>query len=175
MANRVYIAASLDGFIAEADGGLDWLNQLPNPTQSDFGFSHFIDSIDALVMGRNTFETVLGFGEWPYRKPVFVLSNRPLSIPQPLDGHVERVHGPVGAVVKHLNARGFTDLYIDGGRTIQAFLQADLIDEMIITWVSLLLGDGIPLFGRIGHMRRFRLIKSEMLNEHLAQHHYVRP
>ena len=74
MAVYVYVATSLDGFIAASDGSVDWLTEIPNPDGSDFGFGAFMRGVDALVMGRNTFETVLGFGSWPYDKPVFVLS-----------------------------------------------------------------------------------------------------
>ena len=173
MTNKIYVAASLDGFIAEADGGLDWLNQIPNPAQSDFGFAEFMDTVDALIMGRYTFEKVLEFGEWPYNKPVFVLSSKRIEIPTPLENKVELMHGDVLNVVKVLNSKGFMDLYVDGGKTIQEFLKRDLIDEMVLTWVSIILGDGIPLFGNIGSKRKFKLIKTEMLNEYLVKQHYV--
>jgi len=71
----VYIATSLDGHIAKKDGSIDWLMEVPNPDNSDYGFSEFIERIDGIIMGRNTFETVVGFDQWPYSKPVFVLSN----------------------------------------------------------------------------------------------------
>ncbi len=71
MANYVYIATSLDGFIADKDGGLDWLMEIPSPDNSDYGFAEFMDRVDALVMGRNTFDKVVTFGEWPYTKHRF--------------------------------------------------------------------------------------------------------
>ena len=89
MSNIVYIATSIDGYIAKKDGGLDWLNEVPNPDKSDFGFSNFMDSIDAIIMGRNTFEIVLSFGEWPYNKPVFVLSNTLKTVPDNLKNKAE--------------------------------------------------------------------------------------
>jgi len=85
MPNVVYIATSLDGYIADANGSLDWLNTVPNPDSTDYGFADFMDGIDALVMGRKTFETVLGFGgDWPYSKPVFVLSSTLKALPETL-------------------------------------------------------------------------------------------
>ena len=89
--NTVYIATSLDGYIADRDGKLDWLESIPNPDGNDFGYSDFMENIDALVMGRNTYEVVLGFDiPWPYTKPVFVLSNFLESIPDELQEKVQR-------------------------------------------------------------------------------------
>ena len=82
MANYVYIATSLDGFIATVDGGIDWLNDVPNPDKSDYGYAEFMNGIAALVMGRRTFEKVLTFDAWPYDKPVFVLSNSLTELPE---------------------------------------------------------------------------------------------
>lgn len=174
MANYVYIAASLDGFIAAPDGGLDWLMEIPNPDGSDYGFAEFMGKVDALVMGRNTFEKVLTFDEWFYDKPVFVLSNSLSTVPDKASGKAEIINGEVNSVVKELNAKGYNNLYIDGGKTIQSFLEADLIDHLIVTRVSLLLGDGIPLFGKLVKLMKFRHEKTEVLNEVLVQSHYVR-
>lgn len=174
MPNVVYIATSLDGYIAKKDGGLDWLLKIPNPDESDFGFSEFIKNIDAIVMGRNTFELVLTFGSWPYAKPVFVLSSSLKSIPEKLAGKAELVNGDPGSVVIKLNERNFNNLYIDGGKTIQEFLKLNLIDEMIITQIPILLGDGIPLFGNLTKEQKFRLIKSEVLVNALVKNHYVK-
>jgi len=91
LAVYVYVATSLDGFIAASDGGLDWLMETPNPEQSDYGFAEFMSGIDAIVMGRNTFETVLTFGDWPYSKPVFVLSRTLDEVPEGLRDRVEVV------------------------------------------------------------------------------------
>ena len=174
MANHVYIATSLDGFIAGPDGGLDWLDAVPNPGGSDWGFSAFMERIDAVVMGRVTFETVLGFGEWPYTKPVFVLSRTLECVPPHLADKAEVISGHPRDVVAALNARGYSQLYVDGGRTIQGFLEGDLIDEMAISRVGVLLGAGVPLFGALGHRRTFNHVKTEVLNEQLTMSHYVR-
>jgi len=174
MAVYVYVATSLDGFIAAPDGGLDWLMEIPNPDQNDYGYAEFMSGIDAIVMGRNTFEMVLTFGSWPYNKPVFVLSNSLEDVPESLAGKAEVISGDVQAVVSQLKQRGFLNLYADGGRVIQSFLEADLVDEMIITRAPILLGDGIPLFGSLTKRLEFGHEKTEMLNETLSKSYYTR-
>ena len=174
MTNYVYIATSLDGFIATSDGGVEWLDEIPNPEQNDFGFADFMKSIDALVMGRKTFEKVLTFGVWPYNKPVFVLTKRKVEVPQKLEGKIKSVHGAPRDVVAQLRELGHHNLYIDGGITIQSFLEDDLIDEMIITRVPILLGEGIPLFGLLTKRLHFKHKSTEILNEILVKSHYIR-
>ncbi len=174
MTNFVFIAASLDGFIAETDGGIDWLVNFPNPDNNDYGFAEFTQKIDALVMGRNTYEKVLTLKEWPYPMPVFVLSHSNPVIPEALKDKVTIIKGESKEVVKDLNARGYHNLYIDGGKVIQSFLREDLIDEMIITTVPILLGDGIPLFGKIPQKLNFRLVKTETYPSSLVKNHFVR-
>jgi dihydrofolate reductase len=174
MPNIVYIATSLDGYIAKKDGSIEWLMEIPNPNGSDLGFGEFIKSIDAIVMGRNTFELVLTFGSWPYTKPVFVLSSSLKSIPKELAGKAELLNNDPLALVKELNERNYYNLYIDGGKTIQEFLKHNLIDEMIITQIPILLGGGIPLFGDLVKEQKFKLIKSEVLINALVKNHYVK-
>ncbi|MGD1854458.1 MAG: dihydrofolate reductase family protein [Leptolyngbyaceae cyanobacterium] len=174
MANYVYIAASLDGFIATADGGLDWLDEIPNPEQSDFGYGDFVTTIDAIVMGRNSFEKVLTFDTWPYDKPVFVLSKRLTQVPKNLASPVEIVQGDLKALVHRLNQQGYKNLYIDGGGTIQSFLAEDMIDEMTITRIPILLGSGIPLFGTLVKELRFHHQKTELFNNALVKSTYIR-
>lgn len=174
MANYVYVATSLDGFIATREGGLDWLLELPNPDQSDYGYKQFIGGIDAIVMGRNTFETVLTFDRWPYDRPTFVLSHTLKTVPDAVVGRAEIVSGDLGRLVTQLNAQGYLNLYIDGGRVIQSALQADLIDTMIITRVPILLGEGIPLFGTLTQHLKFNPAKTEVLNEMLVKSYYTR-
>jgi dihydrofolate reductase len=170
----IYIAVSLDNLIATPDGGLDWLYAIPNPEQSDYGFADFIQRVDALVMGRKTFETVLSFDPWPYQKPVFVLSRTLTALPEKALGKAELIRGEPAEVVRILGARGFHNLYVDGGRTIQGFLEADLIDEMIITRVPILLGGGVPLFGCLPWEMKFRLVSTERLNDALVKSIYRR-
>jgi dihydrofolate reductase len=172
MANIVYIAASLDGFIAKKDGGLDWLLNIPNPGNSDYGFSEFLKTIDAIVMGRNTYELVLTFNEWPYNKPVFILSNTLQSVPKNMTDKVEILKGNPDSIVKDLNSRKYFNLYIDGGKTIQGFLKYELITEIRITRVPILLGDGIPLFAALPKEQKFEHIKTEVFNNFLVRSVY---
>lgn len=175
MPNIVYIATSLDGYIADKKGELDWLHSIPNPDNLDLGWADFLRQIDALVMGRKTFETVCGFDvDWPYPVPVFILSNSMTSIPEAYRDKAEIVSGPLPEVVESINAKGFNTLYIDGGKTIQGFLQADLIDEMIITQIPILLGGGVPLFGELPAPLTFEHISTQVHLEAMVQTHYRR-
>ncbi|MFA7419124.1 MAG: dihydrofolate reductase family protein [Melioribacteraceae bacterium] len=172
MYNIVYIATSLDGFIAKKDGGIDWLFEIPNPDGSDFGFSEFMKNVDAVVMGRNTFELVMTFDEWLYTKPVFVLSETLKSLPRSLADKAEILNGNPESIVKELNSRGYKNLYIDGGITIQKFLKQELIDEVIITKIPILLGEGIPLFAGLTREQKFEHVKTEVYNNALVKSHY---
>jgi dihydrofolate reductase len=175
MKASVYIATSLDGFIARPDGGLDWLPGIGGAeTGEDYGYRQFMDSVDCLVMGRSTYEVVLGFGgEWPYsEKPVVVLSSRPVDIPDRLADTVEWMSGPPTEVVQRLAERGAGHLYVDGGRTIQGFLAAGLIQQLIITRVPVLIGEGIPLFGPIPHDIKLRHIETRSFANGLVQSRY---
>jgi dihydrofolate reductase len=145
----VFIATSLDGFIARSDGGIDWL---PPDGGEEHGYTAFIASVDTIVIGRKTFETVLGFGGWAYgQMPVVVLSSQPWSLHAPAEAVCEMMDGAPRTIVERLEARGRRHLYIDGGVTIQRFLEAGLIQRMTITRVPVLLGSGIPLFGPLSH------------------------
>ncbi|MEN8445315.1 MAG: dihydrofolate reductase family protein [Cyanobacteria bacterium J06555_13] len=174
MPNYVYIATSLDGFIATVGGGLDWLHAVPNPDNDDYGYVDFISGIDAIVMGRRTFEKVLTFDAWPYTKPVFVLSNTLSSVPESVSGKAEKASGDPEAIVNQLNEKGYDNLYIDGGHTISSFLAEDLIDEMTITRVPVLLGSGIPLFSQLPHKLTFKHQQTEVLSAELIKSHYIR-
>jgi dihydrofolate reductase len=175
MANIVYIATSLDGYIADKDNGIDWLHSIPNPENSDFGFHEHMNNVDALVMGRNTLDLVLSFeGEWPYNKPVFVLSHSMTAVPHGYESKIFLIKGELKAIVEDLNGKGFNNLYIDGGITIQHFLKEDLIDEMIITTIPILLGGGISLFGQLDTPINFRCTKTERLINALCKSHFVR-
>ena len=171
---QVYIAQSLDGFIAGPGGDLDWLHEVEVQPGEDLGFADFMSGIDALVMGRRTFEQVLAFGQWPYDKPVFVLSTRGVSIPERLEGKVELLSGAPETVVATLGERGMERLYVDGGAVVQSFLRAGLIDEMVVTTVPILLGGGVPLFGELEGYVRFELVASEVLLGSLVKSRYRR-
>lgn len=149
----VYIATSLDGFIARVDGGLDWLNEANSAVSEgeDCGFSAFMDSVDTLVMGRKTYEQVLSFGEWPYgATPVIVLSRSPISFPSTLPGTVSHSSEPLRELLDRLAGNGVQHVYVDGGATIQGFLSQWLVDKIILTVIPIILGDGIPLFSSVG-------------------------
>ena len=173
MTNSVFIATSLDGCIADKQGKLDWLNEIPNPDHNDAGYAAFMERMDAIVMGRNTYETVIGFdGEWPYRKPVFVLSRTLKSIPEKHQDNVELLQGTPREIIQTLHQKGHQNLYIDGGNTIQNFLRDHLIDEMIITSIPILLGGGAKLFGDLAEPIKFELVKSNVLLNAMVQNHY---
>ena len=174
MANYVYIATSLDGFIADRDGGLDWLMNFPNPGQADYGFEEFLSGIDAIIMGRKTYETVRSFGVWPYRQPVFVLSNTMKAVPEEMADRVKVVGGSLEDIIGQLNSSGLKNLYLDGGISIQGFLREDLVDELIISRIPLLLGGGIPLFGEQDQLLLFDHVKTEIFDNGIVQSHYIR-
>ncbi|MEP1032032.1 dihydrofolate reductase family protein [Ekhidna sp.] len=173
--NSVYIATSLDGRIADRNDGIAWLDSIPIPENEDMGYYTFTNDIDALVMGRNTFETVLGFDvEWPYQKPVFVLSNQLQKIPESHQGKAFLVSGALSEVLEQIHAKGYTRLYIDGGATIQSFLREDLIDQMIITTFPIVLGGGPSLFSAFPNELQFELVESKVYFGQLVQNHFVR-
>ncbi|MDD2055358.1 dihydrofolate reductase family protein [Pseudomonas putida] len=171
----VFIAASLDGFIARPDGDIEWLHRPEYECSRLNGVTYddFMATVDALVMGRNTFDKVLSFPEWPYANtPVFVLSRQGVSVPPTLEGKVQVLSGAPVSIVEQLSARGFKHLYIDGGQTIQAFLAADLINEIILTRIPVLLGQGIALFGEGNRERALRLISTSASENGFVQSHY---
>ena len=176
MSNTVYIATSIDGYIARENGNIDWLLELPNPDKSDYGFSLFLERMDGIIMGRKTFEVILEFKEWPYIKPipVFVLSNSLRELPGNLPVRVEIVRGELRKMIESLKDKGFINLYVDGGETIQGFLKEDLIDEMIITRVPILLGSGVPLFGKDNLELKFEHAGTEVFNKMLVKSTYLR-
>ena len=175
MKNSVFIATSLDGFIAGKNNELDWLSTFPEIDHIDTGFNDFTAGIDALLMGRTTFEVVAGFeGEWFYKKPVFVWSNSLTEVPKNLKNKAFIVKGSIKEVLSEVHNKGFHSLYIDGGKTIQSFLKEDLIDEMIITTIPVLLGSGIPLFGELPKQLVFECVKSTMFLDKVIQNHFIR-
>jgi dihydrofolate reductase len=161
MIASVFIGISVDGFIARPNGDLDFL---PPGGGEPHGYDEFIASVDALVIGRNTFETVLAFPDWPYGdKRVVVLSSRSLDLSAVRGGVVEQMAGPPTEIISRLAASGISHLYVDGAITIQRFLRQGLIQRLIITRVPVLIGDGIPLFGTLPRDIRLR---------HIATQHY---
>jgi dihydrofolate reductase len=149
-----FLATSLDGFIAREDGGLDWLDRANAlvPPGEDCGYAAFMASVDALVMGRHTFEKVLSFPEWPYGdKPVWVLSRTLQAIPPGLPPLVRLLNAAPAEVVALAAQQGWTRLYVDGGQTVQAFLAAACLTDLTLTTIPVLLGRGRRLFGDVEH------------------------
>ena len=171
MTASVFVGASVDGFIARRNGDLDWLPADCEP----HGYDEFIATVDTIVIGRKTFETVMAFEAWPYgEKRVIVLSSErvDLSAAVARGGIVEQMGGPPAEILSSLAARGAQNLYVDGGITIQRFLQAGLIDRLIITRVPVLIGDGIPLFGSLPQDVRLRHIATRSYPSGLVQSEY---
>jgi dihydrofolate reductase len=165
----VFVGTSVDGFIARPNGAFDFL---PHGGGEEHGYTAFMASVDAIVMGRNTYEVCLGFKEWPYDKPVFVLSTRPIERPKARNAVVERMHGNPAQIVRELAARGFTHVYVDGGITIQRFLNEGLIQRLIVTRVPVLIGAGIPLFGPLPHDVRLRHVETRQYKSGLVTSEY---
>lgn len=170
MKASVFVGTSLDGFIARTNGDLDWL---PPGGGEPHGYDEFMATLDALVIGRKTYETVLSFHPWPYgKKPVFVLSTHPLT-PFPSGAVVERMSGTPADIVSQLSARGIGHIYVDGGITIQRFLQSRLIQRLIITRVPVILGEGISLFGPTERDIHLKHIATRQFASGLVQSEYA--
>lgn len=173
--NSVFIATSMDGYIADKNGGIDWLETIPELNHIDTGYAAFTAEIDALVMGRITFETVCAFDiDWPYQKPVFVASKTMTEIPEKLKDKVHLVKGTLSEILQQIHEKGYHRLYIDGGGLIQSFLREDLIDDMIITIIPVLLGDGIPLFSELPKQLNFECKQSKLYLDKVVQNHFKR-
>jgi dihydrofolate reductase len=167
----IFVGTSLDGFIARANGDLDFL---PPGGGEPHGYNEFFASVDALVIGRKTFETFLAFDEWPYGdKRVVVLSSRPLDFSGARGGRVEQMGGSPAEIVARLAAQGAHHLYVDGGITIQRFLEAGLVQRLIITRVPVLIGNGIPLFGSLNHDIRLRHVATKQYADGLVKSEYA--
>jgi dihydrofolate reductase len=170
MTNSVFVGVSVDGFIARSNGDLDWL---PEGGGEPHGYNEFIASVDAIVIGRNTFEKVLMLGPWAYgKKRVVVLSSRPVDLSAAVGGAVEQMAGTPSEIVSKLAASGAHNLYVDGGITIQRFLRAGLIDRLIITRVPVLIGEGIPLFGSLPRDIRLNHVATRHFPSGLVQSEY---
>jgi dihydrofolate reductase len=165
----VFVGTSVDGFIARPNGDLDFL---PPGGGEPHGYNEFIATVDAIVIGRKTFETVLAMEGWPYGdKRVVVLSSRPLDL-SGAGGIVEQMAGSPAEIASRLAASGAHHLYVDGGVTIQGFLRAGLIQRLIITRVPVLIGEGVPLFGTLSRDIRLRHIATRHYPSGLVQSEY---
>lgn len=169
-----FIATSLDGFVARQDGSIDWLMQANEyvPNGEDGGYRAFISNVDVIVMGRYSYEKVLSFESWPYTLPVIVISSQKQVIPEHLTNTVSFYTGTPKQLVTDLSEKGFNHLYIDGGLTIQSFLNEGLIDELIITVIPTLIGQGKRLFGELQHDIQLELIGCREIASSFVQMHY---
>lgn len=173
MKTVAYLAVSLDGYIADKNGGVDWLNEIPSPDQSDYGFAEFMKSIDAIVMGANTFKVVQSFGVWPYEKPVFVASNSVKKVPEDYEDRITLVQGDVREMLDGIRDLGHERLYVDGGTLVQNCLQAGILDEMIITQIPIILGSGIPLFVEFENSIHLEHKETKVIGVGLVKSHYL--
>ena len=166
----VFCGISVDGFLARLDHTLDFLE---TGGQEPHGYDEFMGSVDVVVIGRNTYNFVVSYGKWVYgKKPVVVLSSRPIDSSWIKDGVVEQMSGEPAAIVARLEEKGYRHAYIDGGVTLQRFLAAGLIDRMIISKVPVLIGSGMPLFGPVPHDILLRHVASRTFKGGLVQDEY---
>ena len=169
MTVSVFVGTSVDGFIARQNGELDWL---PEGGGEPHGYNEFFASVDALVIGRKTFETVWAFDPWPYGdKRVVVLSSRPVDL-SVARGVVEQMAGDPADIVARLAASGAHHLYVDGGITIQRFLRVGLVRRLVITRVPVLIGEGVPLFGSLPKDVRLTHVATRDFPSGLVQSEY---
>ena len=170
-----YVAASVDGYIADADGGVGWLpeGESPEKESEDYGYYDFYAGVDALAMGRRTYDQVLGFGQWPYAgKPAYVFTSRP---PQENPYGVEFVTEEPAEFVRDIAAQYDGTLWLVGGANLaEGFRRADLIDEYLIHVVPVALGRGIPLFGGDAPPTPLRLVESRSYDDGVVMLHYRR-
>ena len=169
----VYIGTSLDGFIARTNGDIEWLVQYAND-EAIQAYEEFISKIDAVVIGRGTFDKVLTFPSWPYEKKVFVLSNTLKKLPAIVENKAILLSLSPADTLKKLSQEGYTNVYVDGGLVIQNFLKADLIDELIISKVPIIIGSGIPLFADVKQDLLFQHVKTEVQSNELVRSYYKR-
>jgi len=162
----VFMASSLDGFVARQDHSLDWLMKYDTGNE-DQGYDHFISKIDVLVMGSGSFKTVLGFGSWPYQIPVYVLSNKMKQeeIPAELQDKVIITNENPKSLMQFLYKKGYQNAYVDGGKVVHSFLKEGLIQEMTITQIPILIGDGKRMFGDLENDIDLKLLSSKVFEK----------
>lgn len=171
---HVFIGTSLDGFIARLNGDLDWMT---GPSGGDdYGYADFFGSVDAIVMGRGTYEKVLTFGAWPFDKPVMVASRTltQAELRADLAERVEVTSDSPRAILEAAAARGWSRVYVDGGKLIQSFLREGLIADMIVSRLPVLIGEGLPLFGPIEGDLKLTHVETRSYPSGLVQSRYAR-
>ncbi|MBS1511552.1 MAG: dihydrofolate reductase [Bacteroidetes bacterium] len=171
MKTTVYIGTSLDGFIARNNGDIEWLMQYATEELME-PYQALMDRIDTILMGRGTFEKVLTFPAWPFQKPIYVLSTTLTAIPETYVDKVSIISKSPGEALQFLSEKGYHNVYIDGGKVIQSFLSAGLVNELIISTVPVLIGNGIPLFGQLDHDVKFKHQKTNVYKNGLVMNFY---
>ena len=168
---RIYIAVSLDGFIARTNGAVDWLDDYD---PAEFGFDDFLDSVGTLIIGRNTFDQVMEFGDWPYdARRTIVLTSR--DLPQDRPANTEAYGGSIIELVDRLrdNRNGDGDIWVvGGGSVVTQFLFGGFADQLDIFTIPEVLGDGISLFGRDASGIKPRLLSSEKYRSGVVRSQY---
>nr|AEA07651.1 putative dihydrofolate reductase [uncultured bacterium] len=178
-----YIAASVDGYIATHEGGVEWLESAGNPEMGDRepvgdgGFSAYMASVDCMVIGRKCMEKIASFNlspeQWPYGDiPIYVLSKTVRYAPESLRNRVSMFSGDIPALLGRLTSDGYKHAYVDGGATITSFIQFGLLDEICVTQVPILLGDGLPLFGKIGRQIKLENAEATVFSNDFIQWKY---
>lgn len=168
---RVFLGLSLDGYIAGPNNELDWLNTFQTDPPEDSGFHDFLNKIDCLIMGRNTYDTVLPFGQWPYEgKKVVILTSRAAT-----SRYGESFYsGSLVDLLKRLETEGIKSVYLDGGNAVRQGLEANLVDELTLSWLPIILGKGISLFNDSLSQRLWKLSSSRAFSSGMLQATYVR-
>ncbi len=170
---HVFIATSLDGFIARSDGDIDWLLQRDDQSE-DHGYPAFIADKDVIVMGRGSYEKELTFDAWFYDRPVVVLSQQLADspVPEELEGKVRFSSLTPAGLMEELERQGVRRVYIDGGQLVQSVLRDGLVADMVITTVPVLIGSGRPLFGALAQDIELKLVTSRCFPSGLVQSTY---
>ncbi|WP_281226317.1 dihydrofolate reductase family protein [Flavobacterium aquiphilum] len=171
MRTIAYIGTSLDGFIARKNGEIDWLIQFDSE-EINQSYAKFSSGIDAILMGSGTFKKVLTFPDWFYHQKVFVLSSQIKTVPDNLKDKVTILSMPPKQALIYLSEKGYSNIYVDGGKVIQSFLKENLLDELIVTKVPMLIGNGIPLFGELDHDIPLEHLKTNLFANGLVMSHY---
>mgnify|MGYP001797678541 CR=1 FL=1 len=172
---KLYIAMSLDGYIARKDGSIDWLEALPNPNQIDYGYSDFYDTIDTVIMGRTTYDHILGFDvPWPYEKCTTYLATRATDYEAPTP-QTKVIQGEIGVASRAIIQEDGKDIWLVGGGQLVAFyLDEGLVDEMLLFVIPTIIGDGIPLFPSPLKERSFQLTSVEKYETGASLLHFTK-
>jgi dihydrofolate reductase len=168
----IYIAMSLDGYIARSDGDISFLSVVEQKGE-DYGYTDFLKTVDIVIIGRKTYDHVIEMGyDYPHQdKDVYILSRSE----RPEVGLPKYFKGSLGGLIAELKAKKGKNIYCDGGaEVINALLKENLIDEFIISIIPIVLGDGVPLFNNGRPENMLELISSKQFDKGLVQLHYKR-